>query len=82
MLLGQSLARVSSSCESLGQVRGLSKDLNDEIILENLKEEVRLSTTNEIFDHWQQSLEKGSDSELENDKYPKVSGSFDTGWNQ
>jgi hypothetical protein len=56
--------------------------LYQEILAENLESEVKATVSAEKFNLWKQSLDTNVDYQLPKDEYPKVSGSFDCGWNQ
>jgi hypothetical protein len=56
--------------------------LHEEIMLENLKKEVRATVTENEYHIWQQSLDPSSPIQLDKKDYPKIRSSYDTGWNQ
>jgi hypothetical protein len=56
--------------------------LHEAILFENLKEEVRLSTDESDFVLWEHSISSTNNYKLPTNRYPQLSVSFDTGWNQ
>jgi len=62
----------------------LIRNLTDEIMLENLTEEVRLSTANESdFDTWKRAIDPDvATPPLPIERHPRVNASNDTAWQQ
>ena len=60
------------------------RDLADEILLENIQAEVKATLTNESnYDQWARSINpEVATPPLPKDRYPRIKGSFDNGWQQ
>ena len=59
------------------------KTVYEEVSLENLKQEVRMTLNDSTwYEEWVQSIDSNSQYVLPKERYPKIDGSFDTGWNQ
>ena len=66
-----------------GRIGPFIWDLSEEIMLENIKEEVKASLIACDYDGWDASINATAETPpLATDKYPRIMGSFDTAWQQ
>ena len=59
------------------------RELGDDVLLENLKEETKLSVSASDYDQWERSIDPAvATPELPKERYPVIDGSFDNAWQQ